>query len=59
MYTAQRWTGAITFFYIVWHTWHLRFSGTHLLTFPDLAFGKVSGRFQLRAVFPISATRRS
>ena len=24
MYTSQRWTGAITFFYIAWHTWHLR-----------------------------------
>ncbi len=31
MYTLQRWTGAITFVYIVWHTWHLRFSGVHLL----------------------------
>ena len=41
MYSSQRWTGAITFFYMVWHTWHLRFSGTHLLTYPDLAFGKV------------------
>jgi succinate dehydrogenase / fumarate reductase cytochrome b subunit len=41
MYTAQRWTGAVTFVYIVWHTWRLRFTGTHLLIFPDLAFGKV------------------
>ena len=41
MYSAQRWTGAVTFFYIVWHTWHLRFSGTHLLSHPDMAFGKV------------------
>jgi succinate dehydrogenase / fumarate reductase cytochrome b subunit len=41
MYTAQRWTGGITFFYIVWHTWHLRFSGVHLLTYPGSAFGKV------------------
>lgn len=41
MYAAQRWTGAITFFYIAWHTWHLRFTGTHILTYPELAFGKV------------------
>ncbi len=41
MYSAQRWTGAVAFFYMVWHTWHLRFSGTHLLSRPDLAFGKV------------------
>src|SRR5262249_53540379 len=27
MYSAQRWTGAVTFFYMAWHTWHLRFSG--------------------------------
>jgi succinate dehydrogenase / fumarate reductase cytochrome b subunit len=41
MYTSQRWTGAIVFFYMVWHTWHLRFSGVHLLTYPASAFGKV------------------
>jgi len=41
MYSAQRWTGAITFAYIVWHTWHLRFTGVHLLTYPGSAFGKV------------------
>lgn len=41
MYSAQRWTGAIAFFYMVWHTWHLRFTGTHLLSYPNLAFGKV------------------
>lgn len=46
MYTAQRWTGAITFFYMVWHTWHLRFTGIHLLTHPGAAFGKVQGEFQ-------------
>ena len=37
MYTAQRWTGAIAFFYMGWHTWHLRFSGIHLLTHPASA----------------------
>ncbi|HXZ41278.1 MAG TPA: succinate dehydrogenase, partial [Terriglobales bacterium] len=41
MYTAQRWTGAIAFFYMVWHTWTMRFTGTHLLTHPGAAFGKV------------------
>ncbi len=34
MYTAQRYTGGITFAYIIWHTWHLRFSGVHLLSHP-------------------------
>lgn len=41
MYSAQRWTGAIAFFYMAWHTWHLRFNGVHLLTHPGSAFGKV------------------
>lgn len=46
MYTAQRWTGTIAFAYMVYHTWYLRFSGTHLLTHPGLAFGKVQHEFQ-------------
>jgi len=46
MFTAQRWTGAIAFFYMVWHTWHLRFSGVHILTYPGAAFGKVQNEFQ-------------
>ena len=46
MFTAQRWTGGIAFFYIVWHTWHLRFSGVHILSHPDAAFGKVQLEFQ-------------
>jgi succinate dehydrogenase / fumarate reductase cytochrome b subunit len=46
MFTAQRWTGGIAFFYIVWHTWHLRFSGIHILSHPDAAFGKVQLEFQ-------------
>lgn len=41
MYSAQRWTGAIAFFFMGWHTWHLRFSGVHLLANPGSAFGKV------------------
>ena len=46
MFMAQRWTGAIAFFYMVWHTWHLRFSGVHILSHPDAAFGKVQLEFQ-------------
>jgi succinate dehydrogenase / fumarate reductase cytochrome b subunit len=46
MYMAQRWTGAIAFFYMVYHTWHLRFTGVHLLTHPGAAFGKVQAEFQ-------------
>jgi len=46
MYGAQRWTGTVAFFYILYHTWHLRFTGVHLLTHPDAAFGKVQLEFQ-------------
>jgi len=46
MYTGQRWTGAIAFFYMVWHTWHMRFSGVHILAHPGAAFGKVQTEFQ-------------
>ena len=46
LYTAQRWTGGIAFAYIVWHTWHLRFTGVHLLSHPAAAFGKVQQEFQ-------------
>jgi len=46
MYNAQRWTGGIAFFYMVWHTWHLRFTGIHLLSHPAAAFGKVQLEFQ-------------
>lgn len=45
MYSAQRWTGAFAFFYILWHTWRLRFSGVHILTYPASAFGKVQMEF--------------
>jgi succinate dehydrogenase / fumarate reductase, cytochrome b subunit len=45
MYSMQRSTGAIAFFYMVWHTWHLRFTGVHLLTYPASAFGKVQMEF--------------
>ena len=43
MYTAQRWTGGIVFFYIGWHIWHLRFAGIDLHAHPGASFGKVQG----------------
>jgi succinate dehydrogenase / fumarate reductase cytochrome b subunit len=46
MYASQRWTGAIAFAYMVYHTWYMRFSGVHILTHPDAAFGKVQHEFQ-------------
>jgi succinate dehydrogenase / fumarate reductase cytochrome b subunit len=46
MYVAQRWTGAIAFFYMAYHVWHLRFHGVHLLTHPAAAFPKVQAEFQ-------------
>ena len=46
LYTSQRWTGAIAFFYMVYHTYHLRFTGVHLLTHPSQAFPKVQAEFQ-------------
>jgi succinate dehydrogenase / fumarate reductase, cytochrome b subunit len=44
MYSAQRWTGAIAFFFMIWHTWHLRFTGVRLATYPGSAFGKVQNQ---------------
>lgn len=41
MYTAQRWTGIVTFAYIIWHTWTMRFTGVDLHEFPGASFGKV------------------
>jgi succinate dehydrogenase / fumarate reductase, cytochrome b subunit len=46
MYAAQRWTGGITFAYIVWHTYTMRFSGIHLLTNSQAAFHKVQVELQ-------------
>jgi len=43
MYTLQRWTGGIAFFYIGWHVWHLRFAGIDLHAHPAASFGKVQG----------------
>ncbi len=41
MYTAQRWTGAIAFAYILWHTWTMRFTGIDLHEYAGASFGKV------------------
>jgi succinate dehydrogenase / fumarate reductase cytochrome b subunit len=41
MYTAQRWTGGIAFFYIVWHTYTMRFTGNDLHDNPAGSFAKV------------------
>lgn len=46
MYTAQRWTGAIAFLYMGWHTYTMRFSGIHLLTNSQAAFHKVQAELQ-------------
>src|SRR6478752_1976997 len=46
MYAAQRWTGAVTFAYIVWHTYTMRFTGIHLLTNSAAAFHKVQVELQ-------------
>jgi len=43
MYTVQRWTGGITFTYILWHTWTMRFTGIDLHEYPGASFGKVQG----------------
>jgi succinate dehydrogenase / fumarate reductase cytochrome b subunit len=46
MYAAQRWTGAIAFVYMGWHTYTMRFSGIHLLTNNQAAFHKVQMELQ-------------
>jgi succinate dehydrogenase / fumarate reductase, cytochrome b subunit len=48
MYAAQRWTGAIAFAYILWHTYTMRFTGIHLLDHPDASFAKVQMELQNR-----------
>jgi succinate dehydrogenase / fumarate reductase cytochrome b subunit len=40
-YTAQRWTGAIAFFYMLWHTATMRWMGPHIVGNAAIAFGKV------------------
>ncbi len=40
-YAVQRWTGAITFFYMVYHTTTMRWMGEHLVGNAMASFGKV------------------
>ncbi len=44
-YTLQRWTGAVLFFYIVWHTLTMRWLGVHIVGNSAAAFGKVQMEF--------------
>ena len=47
LYTSQRWTGAIAFVYIVYHTYDMRFTGVHLMGGGyNAAFSKVWFDFQ-------------
>jgi succinate dehydrogenase / fumarate reductase cytochrome b subunit len=47
LYTSQRWTGMIAFFYIVYHTYTMRFTGVHLMGGGyENAFWKVQQEFQ-------------
>ncbi len=41
MYTVQRYTGIVAFFYMGWHVYTMRFSGVHLMTESQAAFTKV------------------
>jgi succinate dehydrogenase / fumarate reductase cytochrome b subunit len=41
MYAAQRWTGAVAFPYIVYHTYTMRFTGVSLFETPHASFAKV------------------
>jgi succinate dehydrogenase / fumarate reductase cytochrome b subunit len=51
MYTAQRWTGGIAFFYILWHTYTMRFTGVDLHENPMASFGKVQGEVMHTGLF--------
>jgi succinate dehydrogenase / fumarate reductase, cytochrome b subunit len=46
MYSAQRWTGALAFFYMGWHVWSMRFNGVHILTNTAAAFWKVQNELR-------------
>jgi succinate dehydrogenase cytochrome b subunit len=47
LYTSQRWTGMITFVYICYHLYYMRFSGVHLMGGGyNAAFWKVQHEFQ-------------
>ncbi len=46
LYTSQRYTGIIAFFYIGWHTYTMRFSGAHIITHSEIAYAKVWAELQ-------------
>jgi succinate dehydrogenase / fumarate reductase cytochrome b subunit len=47
LYSSQRWTGMVAFFYIVYHLYYMRFSGVHLMNGGyNSAFWKVQHEFQ-------------
>jgi succinate dehydrogenase / fumarate reductase cytochrome b subunit len=46
MYTLQRWTGIVAFFYMAYHTYTMRFSGAHILVHSEIAFAKVWAELQ-------------
>ena len=41
MYTIQRYTGIVAFFYMGYHTFTMRFSGAHIITHSEIAYAKV------------------
>jgi succinate dehydrogenase / fumarate reductase cytochrome b subunit len=41
LYTVQRYSGIIVFFYVGWHLWTMRFTGVHLTEHYDASFWKV------------------
>jgi len=51
MYTMQRWTGAIAFIYILWHTYTMRFTGVDLHETPMASFGKVQAEVMHAPLF--------
>jgi succinate dehydrogenase / fumarate reductase cytochrome b subunit len=46
MYSAQRYTGIVAFFYMGYHTWTMRFSGAHIITHSEIAYAKVWAELQ-------------
>ena len=46
MYTLQRYTGIVAFFYMGYHTWTMRFSGAHIITHYEIAYAKVWAELQ-------------
>jgi succinate dehydrogenase / fumarate reductase cytochrome b subunit len=51
MYSLQRWTGAIAFAYIIWHTYSLRFTGVDLHMYPGASFGRVQNELSVFGYF--------